>query len=268
MKWKNIRGGFVRYLKALNTTGSGAKKPYYLWEVLQFLIPYTKSRTQSGNLQENQTPTDQYQEPEGNDGDDIESEDHAVEENFPAVNIDRPTDINVPAAAPPSPVVTPSSSLSAWRSNKAKNKKCDPLEKAVTHYFTKKASEDKISENNPDLDFFKSILPDIAHFTPATKRQFKRKIMDLIDELSEDSTPSSRSRCSSATPHTLTDYSTPEAPSEFAYTSGPSRRPYEAVPISRNFNVLSEVLNIEGEEAQHGDNVLIMYNSNGQSFSK
>lgn len=48
--WKVIRGGFTRYLKSKNTTGSGAKKPYYLWNTLQLLLPFTKSRAQSGKF--------------------------------------------------------------------------------------------------------------------------------------------------------------------------------------------------------------------------
>lgn len=41
-KWKNIRNGYVRSLKP---SFKGSKKPYYLCEELQFLLPYINPAT-------------------------------------------------------------------------------------------------------------------------------------------------------------------------------------------------------------------------------
>lgn len=176
----------------MNTTGSGAKKPYYLWEVLQFLMPYTKSRPQSGNLPATvtQRPQNMRPEPQNIEEDDIidtpiiPPED--LQLSLPATVANTVSENNAASSTQPLSI-KPSGSLSAWRSTKAKERKVDPLEKSLAFYFNKKGSEVQPHENNPDLYFFKSILPDIANFTPAKKRQFKRKVMDIIDELSEDS---------------------------------------------------------------------------------
>ncbi|KAL1489176.1 hypothetical protein ABEB36_014114 [Hypothenemus hampei] len=52
-KWKILRGGLTRYIKQRSgKSGCSTKsiKKYYLWDVMQFVLPYTKSRPQSGNL--------------------------------------------------------------------------------------------------------------------------------------------------------------------------------------------------------------------------
>lgn len=49
--------------------------------------------------------------------------------------------------------------------------------------------------SNPDLDFFKSLLPDVAEFNPQQKRAFKRKVLQLIDEIASDSTPTPSTSC-------------------------------------------------------------------------
>ncbi|KAJ8889034.1 hypothetical protein PR048_008528 [Dryococelus australis] len=83
----------------------------------------------------------------------------SIETSFPASTI-RNSDI-----------LSDASTSSRRRASRLPNKS-DDLENAVTKYFPIKSN---LTENNPDWEFFKSILPDIAHITPAMKRQFKRK---------------------------------------------------------------------------------------------
>lgn len=43
-KWKNLRASFSRHLRNQNTTNSKAKKPYYMADYMDFLLPYSKLR--------------------------------------------------------------------------------------------------------------------------------------------------------------------------------------------------------------------------------
>ncbi|CAH1110452.1 unnamed protein product [Psylliodes chrysocephalus] len=101
-KWKILRGSLTRYIKhCTGKSGDSAKskKKYYLWDVMQFVVPFTKSRPQSGNLsiesdEEEILETDQY----GIDDDDNESRatgpkehpsDHHSEVDLPDNNFSR-----------------------------------------------------------------------------------------------------------------------------------------------------------------------------------
>lgn len=55
-KWKSIRSSYIRSLNSKSKSGSGAgsKKEYYLTPHLRFLNPFTKNRTQEGNISETQ----------------------------------------------------------------------------------------------------------------------------------------------------------------------------------------------------------------------
>ncbi|RZF45657.1 hypothetical protein LSTR_LSTR010608 [Laodelphax striatellus] len=148
-KWRHIRMSFSRYIRGLET-GNRSKKQYYLWDELQFLRPFAKSKHQSAmlNCGKHEQPLDIV---------DVDTQ------YIPAENLLISTDT-------------------------------DPLDQHdssdSTRFATQTASSSTFHPHgiNPDLEFFKSILPDIANFTPAKKRTFKRKILDLIDELSEDCT--------------------------------------------------------------------------------
>lgn len=43
-KWKNLRASFSRHLRNQNTTNSKSKKPYYMADYMDFLLPYSKLR--------------------------------------------------------------------------------------------------------------------------------------------------------------------------------------------------------------------------------
>lgn len=50
----------------------------------------------------------------------------------------------------------------------------------------KNKTEDKNIEEDNDLQFFKCMLPDIAHFTPQEKRKFKIGMLKLIDDIESE----------------------------------------------------------------------------------
>ncbi|CAI6371318.1 unnamed protein product [Macrosiphum euphorbiae] len=62
----------------------------------------------------------------------------------------------------------------------------DEVDKCVIDYITSK-KDSQTNKNNSDLDFFKSLLPDISKMTDYQKRQFKRRTLDTIDSILDDS---------------------------------------------------------------------------------
>lgn len=149
------------------------------------MLPYTKSKVQSGNLGLISSPHLQDKPVDGSEDED-DPEEQAQFTNVQSVNLESGTSAASALTPPTMHTSTPSSTLSAWRSSKIKAKKDDPLEKAVTSYYERKRTEQKEQGDEADLNFFKSLLPDIKHFSSAKKRLFKRKLIELIDELSED----------------------------------------------------------------------------------
>ncbi|KAF5279662.1 hypothetical protein FQR65_LT15319 [Abscondita terminalis] len=120
LRWRNIRSAFTRFLRSKNITGGAAKKPYYLWDHLQFLLPYTKSRTQSGNLGgvSGSSSSQVLAITQEEDADDIglNIDEQPVEDTTTSAE-----DI-LAQSQPQAPSSTPSSSLSSWRSTKAQIK--------------------------------------------------------------------------------------------------------------------------------------------------
>lgn len=131
MRWKNIHGGLTRYLKSKSKTGSGAKKPYYLWDQLQFLLPYIKSKSQSGNLGLSQLPQQEETEDGIEElGDDVEEQ----QQEEQSTNQQTVTTTVSTGNSQAPPTTTPSSSLSAWRSSKFKlQKKRRPIREGCHH---------------------------------------------------------------------------------------------------------------------------------------
>lgn len=62
----------------------------------------------------------------------------------------------------------------------------DEVDKCFIDYITSK-KESLTNKSNSDLDFFKSLLPDISKITDYQKRQFKRRTLETIDSILEDS---------------------------------------------------------------------------------
>ncbi|VVC36297.1 BESS motif,MADF domain [Cinara cedri] len=62
----------------------------------------------------------------------------------------------------------------------------DLVDKCFVDYITSKR-DSQTNKSNSDLDFFKSLLSDISKMTDYQKRQFKRRILDIIDSILDDS---------------------------------------------------------------------------------
>eukprot|EP00102_Acyrthosiphon_pisum_P021442 XP_016658652.1 PREDICTED: uncharacterized protein LOC107883347 isoform X3 [Acyrthosiphon pisum] len=165
-KWRNIRGRYLRQVKEQPPSGSGVKrkkKDYYLSEYLQFIEPFTKSRPQTGNLQTQE-----------NDNDGSETE------------VDDEIDIDTSITCQETSVHKPKT---IDKSIKKKNNtsSLDELNKVATNYFTnKKLTKERNEEpDDPDMNFLKSLLPDIKALNPKVKRTLKYDILKLVNDANE-----------------------------------------------------------------------------------
>lgn len=60
------------------------------------------------------------------------------------------------------------------------------MNKVVTGYFSNKnKAQVKTDENDPDMDFLKSLLPDIKLLNPRAKRILKIDMMKLVNDAND-----------------------------------------------------------------------------------
>lgn len=139
---------------------------------MQFVLPFLKSRNQTGTLPP-PNPEDDNEDPADVEDDSADHEsDIACETSKEVPEALRTTENG------PSP---PTLATSARRGRKRSED--DPLERAVVDFISKKSGEES---GNPDLQFFKSILPDVAGFSASQKRRFKIKVLQLIDDIANE----------------------------------------------------------------------------------
>ncbi|KAL3269368.1 hypothetical protein HHI36_008439 [Cryptolaemus montrouzieri] len=172
-RWKNLRGGLTRYLnRPLTLSGTRHVKKYYLYDYMKFLLPFTRTRSRNnvGNKSsDNLNEFISQNESHGDVSTDLEMD---LEENYNGnfqenqfyTNDTNHAEVDEDAVISKIPMQNE-----------------DPFGEAVKMYFARKLAKDQ----NPDLEFFKSILPDIADFSPSQKRRFKQKVLKAIDEVSQ-----------------------------------------------------------------------------------
>lgn len=167
---------------------------------MQFVLPFTKSRLQSGNL-----PVENEQIV----GDDESIVDEPVENSItPTLDsqVQQPSEQLNESSEGPSHRLSSSGRSSLKRKRTTVPSPCDVMENAVVSYLSQKSSE---KSENPDLDFFRSIIPDLSTFTPSQKRRFKLKILQILEDMSnEGSRPSSNytENLSDLSSHTSSSY--------------------------------------------------------------
>lgn len=208
-KWRNIRSAFVRSMKA-SRTGSKAKKPYYMKDDLQFIMPYIKPhRLDLGNMRQ---PETQITEISTNSESSEESQDYVQ---------------NTEAEKKSTSVLTTAkprkkqSQLFRRRLRKCRR----PLPEFEQVYLKDKSTRSQAAEEttvpipnmladpNPMGYFFMSLLPEFESMTEDQIRSFKIKVMILIDDIK-----SNKSEC------------TPSSSYFAMSTSGERPRPANAAP--------------------------------------
>jgi len=168
-KWRNIRGRYLRQLKDVPPSGSGTKrkKVYYLTDYLHFIDPYTTSRPQTGNLTGLTVSENSIDYLEV---DEIEyGHEHEERSMIDTHSINKCIE-----------------KKKSGMDNSSKKQQCsslDELNVAAAGYFKEKRSQKK-SEEFPDhdMDFLKSLLPDIKSLDAQNKRKLKINIMKLVDD--------------------------------------------------------------------------------------
>lgn len=156
-KWKNLRCVFVRKLKP-SPAGSSKKasKPYYLSKFMSFILPYIKTNSvcddMSGNVP---SPT----QPE---------------------NDDAPSTTDFPEASKKQRKYTENEQ--ALPVKKQKIKLYEP-EKS-TECLKASGVENTSTNENPRKMFLLSLLPEINDMTEIQMKIFRRKVLLLIDEIS------------------------------------------------------------------------------------
>ncbi|XP_034833099.2 uncharacterized protein [Maniola hyperantus] len=159
-RWKNLRAVYVRHKKqALN--GTAPRKPYYLDEAMEFTLPYIKTlNSLSGNT--SATYEGIY---------DDQDEDNSSNQR------QSPDPYPTGVASPPSP-----------QQNQHNQPKKRPNEDKfdIQEYFRSKISrvQDNVDvQRESNTLFLLSLLPDLNDMSSQQVRTFKRKVLELIDEV-------------------------------------------------------------------------------------
>lgn len=162
-KWRNCRSCWARYLRQTPVIGSAArsKKPYYLAEYLAFLTPFTKSRRKLGSMEI--PPTTEKLSPTTEEG-----------PVSPAT-----TEVqNVSDHEEMLPLLPPRGIR-----KKRERSKVDTDEVFTSYLETRAKRMPGEESDDPDLCFFKSLLPDVAKLTPAQKSTFKLFLQQNLHDM-------------------------------------------------------------------------------------
>lgn len=157
---------------------------------MQFVLPFTKSRPQSGNLPLENNEDEVYETDQcsiDDDEDDIIAT--GQKENLPDPHPQADLlDSNNFSRTP-----SRTSSRSSTKRKAPPKPPADEMEHAVVNYLSQRSAT---QPENPDLDFFKSILPDVATLNASEKRRFKVIVLQALDNmLQEKKTSAPASTC-------------------------------------------------------------------------
>lgn len=199
-RWRNLRACLTRHLKNTRqqiATGNTNYKPYYLAEHMKFVLPYTKSRQRDNvavpeEIGNAQIPVQK-----------VEIDDYDDEKSLePETPPPQPLTIQTVMASSPKKEIIPTRFVFVPPISSTPNvavKRSAPLDHelvsdgesgdngAATVEKRSKTVPDaataKENDDSADLNFFKSLLPDIRQMTPAQKRKFKMGIFELINNI-------------------------------------------------------------------------------------
>ncbi|XP_024082527.1 uncharacterized protein LOC112126866 [Cimex lectularius] len=151
-RWRNLRGGLTRHLKLESKKNIRRRKPYYLTEYMQFIVPFTKTRSRAvlPLIQNNLDPDDVFV------SDKVEEEEEEEDEGLELMQ---------------PPAIVPAGKRSGSPDG----------ESSESFFKFKRPRED--SDSDPDMNFFISLLPDVRCMDSSQKRQMKMGVLKLIDDI-------------------------------------------------------------------------------------
>ncbi|XP_050316036.1 uncharacterized protein LOC126750456 [Anthonomus grandis grandis] len=188
-RWRNIRTSFLRWQKS---NSKGSKKKYYLADHLKFVLPYLNNKRQPvpSNLKMVLDSNDDFTEEEIACDFNIKTEESFMEPDEDCDADSTTSDQHYSPYSPSTPIsdletLTPTSKASS------KKRKTDN-ESPVRNYRPK--SWDVLGED-PNISFFKSILPYMEKMTDKQNRKFRQKVLGLIDEILDEDDVGPSMRC-------------------------------------------------------------------------
>lgn len=156
-KWKNLRCVFVRKLKPSSAVSSKkASKPYYLNKFMSFILPYIKTNSVCDDM---------------------------------FGNVPSPTQPEKDYAPSTTDFLEPSKQQRKYKENeqtqpvKKQKIKLYDLDKS-TECLQARGMENTSTDDNPRKMFLLSLLPEINDMTENQMKIFRRKVLQLIDEIS------------------------------------------------------------------------------------
>lgn len=203
-RWRNLRACLTRHLKqqqTANEDGSVNHKPYYLAEHMNFLLPYTKSRTVKEQIKY-ETPAVEDHKPSTSVGkvaklaaasgttttttttytistDESDENQYVTLIQSSSANGLEETHVQVDTD-PDTKAINPEQSFTSTSSVVAPK---DHLQEIIYEPLPAKRIKVTQETDDADLDFFRSLLPDIRLMTASQKRRFKMGIFGLIDNV-------------------------------------------------------------------------------------
>ncbi|XP_072397090.1 uncharacterized protein [Diabrotica undecimpunctata] len=191
-RWRNIRTAFLRSLKAPPSgSGKNSKKKYYLSQCLEFLLPYTKSKNHKGNLEAlvkcslDDVNSQIAELPEGNKTDKTDN----LRTHSPKLSISSrfvteeftETDTDEIIISPRHPY----KKKKICHQTSTNSSKSTQADDAFIEWLKQKKGKDN-AEENPNLFFLRSLLPDMMRMTDKQNRRFRQKVIGLMDDILED----------------------------------------------------------------------------------
>ncbi len=187
-RWRNLRSALGRKLKPRACGSVPRKKCYYLADAMQFAIPFMKvgRSTITGNSSEipstSEGPTEYFLS-EDEDSESIPTANQQLHESIEPSLPPTPPPLPPPSTPPP----------------QGKKRSTDETDQAFAEYSAAKAARlkktpsDREEKKEAIQNFLNSLIPDLMELNPAQLREFKRKALLLIDEVSSP-TPQSTSQ--------------------------------------------------------------------------
>lgn len=167
------------------------KKPYYLADQLSFLLPFTKSRKRTGtfNLSCSQSPTTNVSQDENGGSTDCESDVYCeMETEYEGREMSGGGEIANSSSFDRTAQLTKKAKVTFGKNKKTSYISTDNSDKAEFNIFEKK-HQIQINglEEDADMNFLKSLLPDMKEMTRAQKRQYKIEILQLAQSILSES---------------------------------------------------------------------------------
>lgn len=193
----------MRNLKSA-PSGSSAKfkKPYYLNDSMQFLLPFVKTNAPDSDTQGN------LPSPVARDTANIESENEFESENLEVQNETVVEDTEHDVTEPTEPVVRTGGTIQKTAKNKAKKRKSEVLDPDRAFIEFCENRKNRSEQEDPNKMFLLSLLPEVNQMNPQQIRRFKRQVMNLIDDILDGPLPVTTSNANygqSATFHNSRD---------------------------------------------------------------